>query len=175
MNLDNNLTKLIDKNFPLISKEVKIKNLNSPWLDKKLLKLVDKKHKLFKNYKNGICTFEYFKTFRNSLNRTLELAKKIYFRDKFSNVDSQNESWKLINNCMNKNSKSRTVNLKLDKVLTLDRNKISESFRKFFRDSVQELVTSAHNTKLECLIDPLPHNFIFHPIRETEVLVAIKI
>ena len=60
MNLDNNLTKLIDKNFPLISKEVKIKkNLNSPWLDKKLLKLVDKKHKLFKNYKNGICTLWY--------------------------------------------------------------------------------------------------------------------
>ena len=60
--LNNLLIDMINISFPIRTKLTKMRNIESPWIGKKLIKLIDKKYEIFKNYKNDECSFENFKT-----------------------------------------------------------------------------------------------------------------
>ena len=132
--LNTDLINMIQKFFPIESKFTKLKNLQSPWIDQKLLKLIDKKFAIFKNYKNNHTSFDNFKQYRNLLNKALTLAKKIYFEEKFLEIQGQKETWQLINGVMSIKNKSTTYCLEIDNQLTLDgnNNPLAHHFDHFF-------------------------------------------
>ena len=169
------LTNLIKLHFPIINFNAKIKELNSPWIDKKLLKFINKKPRMFKNQKNGELDYEDYKAFRNLLNKALELSKKIYLCNKFNNCLTPKETWKAINNLKNKNSKSNNITLNINSYeLILDNNTISVLFIDYFHDSIDELVENMNTDNFECLSPVNQKLFTLNPVTRDEVINAIK-
>ena len=76
---------LYNKCFPIATKYISLKRLNSPWLTTALLRSIKYKSLLFKNLKLGRVTFQYYKAYRNQLNQLLKKAKSDYFLQTFAN------------------------------------------------------------------------------------------
>ena len=168
------LIKLINEIFPIKEQIMKIKELNSPWIDRNLLKLIAKKHRIFKNYKQGLATFEDFKQFRNLLNKTLNLAKKIYLSDKINSAKNQKDNWKIINNLKRNNVKTKNISLKINNSYVLDTKILSQNFSDHFEESVECLITGLSPKTPHCHAPPNNNTFDFQPITESEVLTVIN-
>ena len=167
------LTNLINEIFPIKEKIMKLKELNSPWIDNSLLKLIAKKHRIFKNYRRGLATYEDFKQFRNLLNKTLNLAKKIYLSEKINSASNQKDNWKIINNLKSNNVKTKNISLKINNSHVLDTKVLSHNFSDHFDESVKCLITGLSPTIPHCHAPRNANTFDFHPITESEVLTVI--
>ena len=101
-NLFDHLSKSIANNFPAYNKKVTYKTMRAPWIDNDLKKLISKKHKMFGKYKLGLLNFNRYRKYRNTLNATLNLAQKLYFRKQFKDAYlDQKFTWKIINRLSN--------------------------------------------------------------------------
>ena len=163
----------LNTNLPIIEKIEKIKNLNTPWITSRLVKMIDKKHRIFKNHCNNLISYDDYKIFRNLVTKALVLAKKIYLSEKFLNA-SQKESWKIINNLKSNNQKSQNITLKLNNNLTLDTNSISAAFIDYFWESIMELTNNMTSINPQCLFQSNPNHFEFGKITLTEVVSALN-
>ena len=73
---------------------------------------LNRKHELFRQYKNGIVTFGHYNSFKNNFTTTLHLAKNSYFQRKF--IDCSNNSrdtWKTLNYLIRCKKTSKDVTL----------------------------------------------------------------
>ena len=84
---------------------------SKPWLSSSLLKSIFKKNQLFKRYlktKDKLAHAEY-KSYRNALNRAIENAKQMHYRDLLKeNQGNCDKIWKIVNELTNIKTKSRT-------------------------------------------------------------------
>ena len=72
----------------------------SPWITKGLLKSINKKNKLYKQYMKSPTNvnLQKFKTFKNKLNMLTRKSKRMYLYSKFEKSKSNmKETWTLIN------------------------------------------------------------------------------
>ena len=97
-------TGLFDTCFPF--KTIKGKTLNTfrkPWLTKSLLRSINKKNKLFKQYlwhRSNEKFFKY-KTYTNKLTDLLRVTKRLYFQNQIeSNKKNIKQTWKILNNAI---------------------------------------------------------------------------
>ena len=74
---------------------------------------LNRKHELFRQYKNGTVTFDHYNSFKNNFTTTLRLAKNSYFQRKFTECSNNSrDTWKTLN-CLircKKTSKDVTLN-----------------------------------------------------------------
>ena len=101
---------LFDSCFPF--KIVRGKALNSfkkPWLTKALLKSINKKNKLYKQYlrnRRSDAQFLKYKTYKNKLTYLLRIAKKRYYETQIDkNKDNIKLTWKILNSLINRTKK----------------------------------------------------------------------
>ena len=80
-NVHYSLKSMTLKNFPIEYELVKTKKLLRPWIDKTLKKLINKKHLIYKKCKIKLIPFSRYKTYRNVLNKTLNLLKKYTMKE----------------------------------------------------------------------------------------------
>ena len=72
----------------------------SPWITKGLLKSINKKNKLYKQYMKSptVVNFQKFKSFKNKLNMLTRKSKRMYLYSKFEkSKNNMKETWKEIN------------------------------------------------------------------------------
>ena len=84
----------------------------SPWITKGLLKSINKKNKLYKEYlrnpTNG--KLQKFKTYKNKLNMLIRKSKRKYFFMKFEkSKNNMKETWREINTIIGKGKKTITT------------------------------------------------------------------
>ena len=71
---------------------------------------LNRKHELFRQYKNGIFTFDHFNSFKNNFTTAQRHATKNYSKKKcteFSN--NSRDTWKTLNSLIRCNNKSKDV------------------------------------------------------------------
>ena len=113
----NRYTSLLDKQSPLrnLSKK-ELKTAKKPWLTKGLLISISRKRKLFKKFKNDKLkniegdTFKEYKSCNDMINRLKKLSKKNHFNNYFlENAKNAKETWRGINQLLNKSKKNREL------------------------------------------------------------------
>ena len=98
------------------------KNYN-PRISKGLRKSINKKNKLYKHFLQKRIPESKYKNYKNKLNHSIRIAKRIYYDQKLSiNKTNMKETWKILNNIINKNSSK----LKINNVFEQDGREISD-------------------------------------------------
>ena len=84
----NEYTAVYNSCFPLKKQTVKRGTLNKPWLSKALLESIRKKNKLYKRYLRNPSpqNEEKYKKYKNKLNNSLRIAKRLYYEKKIENA-----------------------------------------------------------------------------------------
>ena len=161
------LVNLIDEYFPTISESRKLKKLKRPWIDRELQSLISKKHAIYKKCRQSLLSFSRFKAYRNLLNKTLDVAKKLYYRDKFSDISKDPKStWKLINNVLNPSKSEKSIVLKEGNASIVNSTFLSDKFNAFYLNQNDSNKTSS---KFNDNIKMNPNNFFLKPVTPDEV------
>ena len=127
------LNGLLDQYFPIKTKSISLKRLKSPWISRELLELIDKKHELFKQYKNGVIDKLAYTTYKNLLNYTLKYAKELYFTTSYYAARSDiAKSWKITNNLLNKNKNLPPIKLTDNNVTISDPKEVCDKLANHF-------------------------------------------
>ena len=166
------LEKMISNNFPIANKKVKIKKIRRPWIDKKLEALIAKKHSIYSKCVNGLLPFSRFKTYRNLLNKTLELAKKLYYVNSFSNVKNDSkQTWKIINKVSNPcKIKQNTVFVE-NGVVIEDEQILAHKYNHYHSDCTPPC---SNDTNPVFFMDMHANNFFFFPFEPQEILNTLS-
>lgn len=86
--------KSYDKCCPVKTKYISRSRLNKPWFDNELRTLCNIKHRLFRNYKRNLVSYDEYNRFKNRFTYLLKATKRNYFRDKFEQCrDDLRSTW----------------------------------------------------------------------------------
>ena len=148
----------------------------SPWINKSLLKCINRKNSLFHKYKHNPTTESKLKytQYRNVLTNSLRIAKKFYFAKQFAIYkDDAKNTWKIINGVINPTSKHESVErVCVDNAQLKDPNQISEAFNSFFVNIGPNLASRIPNSKKsfhQYLNNKNSSSLFFDPVVEGEV------
>ena len=81
-----------------------------PWLTKSLLRSINKKNKLYKQYLRHRSNEKLlkYKTYKNKLTDLLRVAKRLYFQNQIElNKTSIKQTWRILNNAIGQNKKKK--------------------------------------------------------------------
>ena len=91
----------------------KQRRFKKPWLTKALLKSIKRKNDLYKKYLRvpSMVNASLYKTYKNKLNHTLHLSKRLYYEKKLQDVKSNTHAtWKILNEVLNRKKSKPRVN-----------------------------------------------------------------
>ena len=163
----------VDKYFPYKSKTVCRRRLMAPWINSKIINLINKKHQLFRDFKNKLITYSSFSSYAKKLKI---LLKKLYLR---YNRQSLNEykfdmkkKWSFINEMMGRSSSDTPIEIKVSNDICTDTDIILKLFNEFFKDIPDKLKSklSPSNFNYNNLIENNIFSFFLKPIRPAEVI-----
>ena len=88
---------------PIKTKVISSEKLKKPWITNEILANIRGKYDLFKRYKNGLASYDSFKTYKIELKKKLKKAKQDYFRNKYKNCQGDSSgTWKITNSILGK-------------------------------------------------------------------------
>ena len=82
-NFCNNLFVIYSQCCQIKEKEISFTRLRKPWISDDIMVSMNRKHELFRQYKNGIISFDHYNSFKNNFTTTLRHARNNYFQRKF--------------------------------------------------------------------------------------------
>ena len=170
------LENIQNKYFPIKTKLISLKRLQSPWITNDLLTLIDKKHKLFKQYRQGEITKLSYNTYKNLLNYTLKVVKQNYYINSFLSAKNDiGKSWKITNNLLNKHKNSPPIKLVKDNVSITDSKEVCNTLATHFHTAptiTRESIPHANNPINNRLI--VQQSLFFTPASSEEIEKIIK-
>ena len=111
-NFCNNLFVIYSSCCPIKEKEISFARLRKPWISDDIMISLNRKHESFRQYRNGIVTFDHYNSFKNNFTTTLHLAKNGYFLRKFTErSNNSRDTWKTLNCLIRCRKTSKDVNL----------------------------------------------------------------
>ena len=132
---------LYDECFPIVSKRISEKRLNSPWINQEIINAVKTKNKLYKDFKVGAVTEAQYKQYRNALNNTIKFAKHSYFMNKFINFKNNTRKiWETVNQLTeNKHRSSEICGINYNNNMITEDAEIARTFNDFYTNIAAEL------------------------------------
>ena len=165
----------------LNKKEQKLKA--KPWLTKGIINSINNKNLMFKfAIKDKQKKFSVsFKKYRNLLNRVIELAKRLYFKQivKYNKGNSK-KLWNIVNNIVStKSTSSCKMNGVLDESGTIvsDLKRITDLMNKNFVNIAEKLLNErkdAFCNNLEFCFSSVCNDFVFKEFTISEIEMYIK-
>ena len=154
----------------------------SPWISKGLLKSINKKNKLYKQYLQNPTTgnLQKFKTYTNKLNMLIRKSKRMYYYTKFEkSKNDMKKTWQQINSIIGK-CKTQSSDCKFKdeagNVITNSQD-ISNQFNDFFVNVGPKLASDIqHNGKnyYDYLQDMTSSSMYMKPIVESDIMEIIS-
>ena len=174
----NKLYDIYDKTFPIKCKLFTNKRLTNPWITDSLLRSIDEKHRLYRLSRINERYIPAYKRYRNTLCRTVALAKMQYFTRKFHNCQKDiRKTWRCINDILKPNSRKKTCSniCKAGKVIS-GSSEVSECFNEFFSIIGSELdgKVPPSNTSPLTYLTQQPNSFVFIPTDAHEIATIIS-
>ncbi len=160
----------------------KKKEPTSPWITKGLLRSINKKNKLYKQYLKNPSEnlLQTFKTYKNKLQMLIRKSKRKYYYSKFESAKSNmKETWETINNVLGKQKKQILQDkFKNDQNNTLtDSKDISNCFNDFFVEIGPKLAANIQSTGkkyYDYLGEARSSSMYLKPVVEMEVIKIIE-
>ncbi len=151
-----------DHHAPL--KRRKVKSEYKSWMTSEIRSLSHHRDYLKKKAirHNSPRYHELYKDCRNNLNRLIKDTKSNYFKHKLENSKNSKEGWKVINELLNKKSKSTIINeLKNEHTTVTGDKNIADEFNKFFSTIGPKLCENLPNNNIDPLSYIAPGSNIF--------------
>ena len=120
-----------------------------PWINKPLKTMLNRKNRLFKNYKNGYKVEDKVKldTLRIECQQAVETAKLSYLRNLGNKVNDPNTSqksyWKIINRVMNKSRAPKVPPLLVNNMFILNCREKARYFNEFFSQQCKPIINTS--------------------------------
>ena len=123
----------------------------SPWITKGLLKSINKKNQLYKQYLHSPSErkLQKFKTYKTKLNMLIRKSKRKHFVLKFErNKNNMKQTWSTINNVLGRGKKQSTQDKFKDDICNVITNseEISSRFNDFFVNVGPDLASNIQNS-----------------------------
>ena len=169
---------LYDTYCPIRTKHVSIKSLTKPWINSNLRSLIKSKHFYFRQYRMGFIHFNVYNSCKNRVTKSLKRAKKIYYVCKFDNSLCPKDSWRLLNNILNRGRKLNSeISLSLDGELVSTPDVVADAFNSYFIKATDDIESNIPNDDIDPLsfMDSLVANqsMFASPATPTEVCHVI--
>lgn len=170
---------LYNKYCPVRMKSISVKRIRRPWLGGDIIKNVNRKHKLFKLYKEGSLSFNIYNSFKNKLSRSIKTAKRNYFRFKLENNRRDlKQSWKFINMLLGKKiDKEKQIDIEDNGIITGDCYAVANIFNEYFANvghSLDLLIDNRNINPVSYMAPSNPSSFYFCDTNTVEVSSVIN-
>ena len=174
----NILTAQFDAHIPLRERVCNYKKEpRSPWINKSILRSINRKNNLYYKYKSTQTNAarNKYTRYKNILTNVLRLAKKQYYSTQFQlNKNNIKNTWKIINSTLNKSSKSQKITkIKSNTNAVIeDPQTIADTFNTYFSQIGQKLAEKIPTTNKNFhnfLTDQNPHSMFFVPTTREEI------
>lgn len=164
---------------PVLCKTLSIKRFNKPWITNDLLSLINRKHDLYRKYREGIVSGNVVNNYNRYVTNMLRKAKLEYFRNKFSNsVNDINSQWRTINNLLGNKRKKNQWCIKDSNNIKLTNPKIiADKFNNFFvsiATNISSSLAPAVESPLAYMGARNPNTFFAEPCSVSEVTSIIS-
>ena len=147
----------------------------SPWLTTTMVKLIRKKHRLFKQFKAGKITYRQFNTYCKVLK---ELAESSYHRHRFN--DSKHDSkrkWKHLNGLMGRDSRETVSSLNINDTIVNSPSDVATHGNNYYRNIAGKMQSKMRRADVDfgLMIEENPvHLECFQPITENEIIITLN-
>jgi hypothetical protein len=140
-NVDLEMSRFIDWNhslikrfFPTKIKHISLNRLKTPWINKRILKLINKKHKLFTLLKYKVIPYIIYKAFSNLLDTILTRMRREYYKDKFQRTSDSRKTWRVINEILGRNGQGKQIikEIIIDGETNSDQSSMAQAFNEYF-------------------------------------------
>ena len=178
----NKLIYYYDKNMPVIHCKQRINNIKNPWITQGILRSIKTRNKLYKSYisKPTEQRLKEYKKYRNRLTNIIRISKKTYYSRKLEKAEGNlNETWKVINNIINRNKPHNKLNsIKSNTKEITDPEEIAHTFNSFFTNVGPELASKINKSNNSHFSQYLPESkqnaMFFISTHEHEILKIVK-
>ena len=155
--------------------------LNKPWLSNVLIKCITKKNSLYKKYLRNptMDRQSIYKSYKNKLNHSLRIAKRLYNEKKWNNVQSNTRAaWKVLNEILNrsKRNSNRCSTFKADDREISDPVEIANKFCSYFSSIGLNLARGIQSSaSLRSILNgSFTQSIFFNTITEDEIAEIAK-
>ena len=140
---------------------------------------LNRKHKLFRQYKNGIGTLDHYNSLKNNFTATLRHARNNYFQRKFTECSNNSrDTWKtLINSLIRYKNNSMVVILNHNGSTVSDPSAIAEVINNYFSNVSSNLDRNIPNSNISpvnFLGAPVENSFFCPPSDREEIVNLIR-
>ena len=165
-----------NKYFPVICKRQKSRASPS-WVTPDLKYCLKKKFKLLKMFKCNKITRASFLNYKNLLNEFIRQAKIIFYMKKSiaANNDAK-ETWKFINEILNKNKRDKVSTVNNSDGTPLTGNIMVNYFNDYFVNIVSPIIFHTPQRPLHTTMENFPsiyNTFYFFPLSSSEIQTII--
>ena len=173
------LNDILTNFFPIKHKQIGIRRIMSPWINQEIRGYLNRKHQIYKMYKNGRVTLNYYNGYKNLLTEGLRLAKQVYYEKSFENSKSDiKKSWKIIKSLLSPSSKTTNTEFVINNTIVSNPKEIANHFGQHFQQATETLLRETQNPQSSNInFDSIPrieNSANFHPTTTGEIEKIIK-
>ena len=151
--------------------------LRKPWISDAIMVSLNRKHELFRQYKNGTVTFDNYNSFKNNFTTTLGHARNNYFQRKFTACSNNSrETWKTLNSLIRYTNNSKDVIQNHNGSTVSDPSAIADVFNNYFSNVAFNLdrnIPNSNISPLNFLGAPVENSFFCPPSDREEIVDLI--
>ena len=123
---------------------------------------LNRKHKLFRQYKNGIVTIDHYNSFNNNFTTTLRHARKNYFQRKLTECSNNSrDTRKTLNSLIRYKNDSKDVILNHNGSTVSETSAIAEVFNNYFSNVASDLDSNIPHSNISTF------NFLGAPVENS--------
>ena len=170
----NKFSEIYNNCFPFKKIRIRCGFRSKPWLSNGLLNSIKKKNKLYKKFLQNPTpqSVTFYKTYKNKLNHSLRISKRLYYEKKLENCKSNNRAtWKLLNEiiCKKKAKVIQTSAFKADNLEIFDPEEIANRFCNYFTNigpNLARKIQPSTVSHMDFLNDSFINSIFLSPIDE---------
>jgi len=165
---------IYDKCCPIRNKSMSFGRFLKPWISTSLIKCINRKHYLFKQYKRNLIPFERYNAYKNMLTSITRRAKERYYFNKFKfHVKDSKKTWTMINSLIRSKEKNRVIDeIEVEGTRIVDSQEIADCFSDHFSNAairLDRLVPAVEKSALDYLDNPQLMSMFVPPVIGSDV------
>ena len=174
------LTVAFNTCYPIIEKTRKKLDVSKPYITSELKIKIKYKHTLQKKYRKFPITYgELYKTVRNDLNKSLDRAKRSYYRDRLNlNKNDPKKTWNVVGEILgNEKVKSVISEINLENETITDEENIANAANEYFTNigaSLDENFDDSTDYMSYMRNIQINNSFVFSPVTKEEIVAILK-
>ena len=131
--IENFMLAILNKYFPIKTKILKTKRLNSPWITPDIVRCIDKKHEWFRLFKTGRISHYSYKKYCNALRDLLRIAEEDYHVYKLQSLEKNSkQNWTILNGLLGRKRSNISDHFTINDRLISDPTVIANEFCNYF-------------------------------------------